>query len=325
MPRAAVAVDKARLQQAAAQLHAAQHILITSHVRPDGDAIASVLALGLALQAQGKHVQMVLADGAPADFDHLQGWHQVVRSGQAPVDLVVTVDAASQERCGEALRTFPQVHINIDHHISNTNFGELNLVDPSAVATCALLAEQFAALGLEFSPGVIDALLTGLLTDTIGFRTSNMNPKALRLAADLVEMGADLPALYERALLRRSFRAMRYWGAGLTSLQQEPGLVWGSLTLADRKAVGYPGNDDAELVNNIATIEGAQITVLFVEQADQQVKVSWRSQGGQDVARIAAQFGGGGHTAAAGAVVAGSLAEAEARVLSATRAALQDA
>lgn len=315
-------MNKQLVEQAAARLRAAQRVLVTSHVRPDGDAIASVLALGLALQAQGKHVQMVLADGAPADFMHLRGADEVVRAGQAPVDLVVTVDAATQERCGESLRHFPQVHINIDHHISNTNFGELNLVDPAAVATCALLAEQFPALGLEFSPAVIDALLTGILTDTLGFRTSNMNPKAMRLAADLVEMGADLPALYERALLRRSFEAMRYWGAGLTSLQQEPGLVWGSLSLADRRAVGYPGNDDAELVNNISMIEGASMTVLFVEQVDNHVKVSWRSQGGKDVSRIAAQFGGGGHTAAAGAVVNGSLEEAQAQVLAATRAAL---
>ncbi|QYK51035.1 MAG: DHH family phosphoesterase [Anaerolineales bacterium] len=311
-----------QIQQIAARLRAAQRVLVTSHVRPDGDAIASVLAMGLALQAQGKQVQMVLADGAPADFKHLHGWADVVRTAQGPVDLVITVDAATQDRCGEALSSFPKVDINIDHHISNNNYADLNLVDPASVATCALLAEHFPALGLDFSPGVIDALLTGILTDTMGFRTSNMTPKALRLSADLVEKGADLPALYERALLRRSFQAMRYWGAGLTSLQQEGGLVWGTLSLADRQAVGYPGNDDAELVNNISMIEGAAITVLFVEQADQQVKISWRSQGGHDVSRIAAQFGGGGHTAAAGAVVNGSLAQAHERVLAATRAAM---
>ncbi|MCL4258879.1 MAG: DHH family phosphoesterase [Anaerolineales bacterium] len=310
------------IQQIAARLRAAQRVLVTSHVRPDGDAIASVLAMGLALQTQGKQVQMVLADGAPADFKHLYGWADVVRTAQGPVDLVITVDAATQDRCGEALSGYPKVDINIDHHISNNNYGELNLVDPASVATCALLAEHFPALGLDFSPGVIDALLTGILTDTMGFRTSNMTPKALRLSADLVEKGADLPALYERALLRRSFQAMRYWGAGLTSLQQDGGLVWGTLSLADRQAVGYPGNDDAELVNNISMIEGAAITVLFVEQADQQVKISWRSQGGHDVSRIAAQFGGGGHTAAAGAVVNGSLAQAHERVLAATRAAM---
>lgn len=315
-------MDNAALQQARARFASAQRVLVTSHVRPDGDAVSSVLALGLALQAQGKQVQMVLSDNAPPEFSHLKGIEQIVRVAEGPVDLVVTVDAADQDRCGEALSKFPKVDINIDHHITNTKFGAINLIDPASVATCALLAEHFAALGLQVSPAVLDALLTGILTDTLGFRTSNMNPKAMRIAADLMEKGADLPALYERALLRHSFDAMRYWGAGLSTLQRDGALVWASLSLADRHAVGYPGNDDAELVNNISMIEGAAITVLFVQQNDNQVKISWRSQGGVDVSRIAAEFSGGGHQAAAGALVLGSLDEVQLRVLTATRAAL---
>jgi phosphoesterase RecJ-like protein len=316
-------VDSQTIQLARARLAAAQRVLIASHVRPDGDAVASVLALGLALQAQGKQVQMALSDGVSPDFGHLKGVELIQRTALAPVDLVVTVDAAAQDRCGDALRGFPNVDINIDHHITNTNYGAINLIDPASVATCALLAEHFSALGLGYSPAVIDALLTGILTDTLGFRTSNMTPTAMRIAADLVEKGADLPMLYERALLRRSFAAMRYWGAGLSTLEREGALVWASLSLTDRKAVGYPGNDDAELVNNISMIEGAAITVLFVEQADHQVKISWRSQGGHDVSRIAAEFGGGGHVAAAGASVLGTLPDVQAKVLAATRAALQ--
>jgi phosphoesterase RecJ-like protein len=315
-------MDKSVLQAARQRLAAAQRVLVTSHVRPDGDAVSSVLALGLALQAQGKQVQMALSDSTPPEFAHLKGIELIVRVPTAPVDLVVAVDAAAQDRCGESLREFPKVDINIDHHITNTKFGEINLIDPTSVATCAVLAEHFEALGLAYSPAVLDALLTGILTDTLGFRTSNMNPKAMRIAADLMEKGADLPALYERALLRRSFNAMRYWGAGLSTLQREGPLVWAALSLADRRAVGYPGNDDAELVNNISMIEGAAITVLFVQQKDNQVKISWRSQGGIDVSRIAAEFSGGGHQAAAGAVVLGSLDEVQLRVLAATRAAL---
>lgn len=315
-------MNSAALQQARGKFESARRVLVTSHVRPDGDAVASVLALGLALQTKGKQVQMVLSDSAPPEFSHLKGIEQIVRIGEGPVDLVVAVDAAAQDRCGDALSKFPNVDINIDHHITNTQFGAINLIDPAAVATCAVLAENFPALGLEVSPAVLDALLTGILTDTLGFRTSNMNPKAMRIAADLMEKGADLPALYERALLRRSFTAMRYWGAGLGTLQRDGALVWASLSLADRNAVGYPGNDDAELVNNISMIEGADITVLFVQQNDKQVKISWRSQGGHDVARIAAEFSGGGHQAAAGAVVLGSLDEVQARVLAATRAAM---
>lgn len=311
------------IQEIKARLQAANSVVVASHVRPDGDAIASVLGLGLALQAQGKQVQMVLSDGVPLGFDHLAGHEAVQRTPKAAADLVVAVDAADRERCGEALRGLAQVDINIDHHVTNTRYGAINLIDPSSVATGALLAEHLEAMGLQFSPPVVDALLTGILTDTMGFRTSNMNPKALRIAADLVEKGADLPTLYERALLRRSFAAMRYWGAGLSSLQREGNLAWAQLTLDARQAAGYPSNDDAELVNNMSMIEGIDITVLFVEQADNQVKISWRSQGRQDVSRIATLFGGGGHEAAAGAAVLGSMAEVQAKVLAATRQALQ--
>lgn len=304
------------------RFEAAQRVLLTSHVRPDGDAVSSVLALGLALHQMGKEVQMVLSDGVSSDARHLQGVELITKKAVGPVDLVITLDAAAQDR-SDALTGFPKVDINIDHHITNTRFATINLIDPAAVSTTALLAEHFLVLGLPFTPAVVDALLNGMITDTMGFRTSNMTPKAMRIAADLMDLGAELPTLYERALLRRSFVAMKYWGAGLSSLQHEDGLVWATLSLADRMAVGYPGNDDAELVNNISMIEGAAITLLFIEQTDNQVKISWRSQGGHDVARLAAQFGGGGHVAAAGAVLSGSLAEVQVRVLQATRAALQ--
>lgn len=316
-------MDKDLLKQARQRLDGAQRILIVSHVRPDGDAVCSVLALGLALQEKGKHVQMVLADGLPAGYEHLAGVEQIVRQAAPPVDLVVSVDAATPDRMGGALSGFQQPDINIDHHVTNTRFAVLNIIDPASVAACAMLAEAFPELGLSFSSASVDALLTGILTDTIGLHTSNMNAKALRIAADLVEKGADLPSLYERALLRRSFEALRYWGAGLSKLQREGELVWTSLSLAERTAAGYSANDDAELVNNISFVEGAAVVVLFIEQADNQVKISWRSQGDVDVSQIAALFGGGGHLPAAGAVLHGSLAEVQARVLQATQAALQ--
>jgi phosphoesterase RecJ-like protein len=265
---------------------------------------------------------MVLADGVPSDYHHLQQVKEIGTKAKTPFDLVITLDSAANDRSGEALNGISSVDINIDHHVTNTSFAALNYIDPAAVATCAILAEIFPDLGLVFSPAILDALLTGILTDTLGFRTSNMTPKALRISADLVEKGADLPRLYERALLRRSFQALRYWGAGLSKLNREGDMVWASLTLEDRKAANYPGNDDAELVNNIAIVEGASVVVLFIEQRDNQVKISWRSQGDVDVSQIAAQFGGGGHVPAAGAVLTGTMEEVQQRVLVATRAAL---
>jgi phosphoesterase RecJ-like protein len=322
MPRENL-VDKDLIKQIRSRLDGAERILLTSHVRPDGDAVCSVLAMGLALRARGKKVQMVLADGVPSDYHHLQNVKEIARKATPPVDLVITLDSAANDRSGNALNAIDAIDINIDHHVTNTRFAALNYIDPAAVATCAILAELFTDLGLQFTPPIIDALLTGILTDTLGFRTSNMNPKALRIAADLVEKGADLPALYERALLRRSFQALRYWGAGLSKLNREGSMVWTSLTLSDRQTANYPGNDDAELVNNIAIVEGASVVVLFIEQRDNQVKISWRSQGDVDVSQIAAQFGGGGHVPAAGAVLSGSMEEVQQKVLQATRATLQ--
>jgi len=313
-------LSKEVLQQARKRIDESESILVATHVGPDGDAVGSTLGLGLALQAKGKKVQMVLNDGLPKDFDHLEGAEQIVEKASAEdVDLVIAVDCGDQERLGAAIARDSKVHINIDHHMTNTHFGEINLVDIETVAAAALLAENLEDLGLSFSPAVVDALLTGTLTDTLGLRTSNMTPNALRVAADLLERGANIQMLYEKALLRRSFEAMRYWGQGLVKLQIEDGLLWSTLTLEDRKAAGYKNGGDAELINSLASTEGASITLLVIEENEKQSKVSWRSRGDFDVATLAASFGGGGHRAASGATVKGTLEEVLARVLAASR------
>ncbi|PWH18411.1 MAG: hypothetical protein DDG60_00530 [Anaerolineae bacterium] len=303
----------------AARLHTAQHILIVSHVRPDGDAIGSLLGLGLALQAAGKTVQMVLNDGLPASFRHLPGSEQVKKEPKPGFDLFITVDCADFRRTGRLFQSFRQPDINIDHHITNERFGVLNLVEPQAVATCAILTDHLPGWGLQISREVAANLATGIVTDTLGFRTSNTTPAALRQAAFLMETGIDLPELYNRALVRRSYAAAKYWGAGLSSLTTLDGIVYGTLRIADRKNAGYGGNDDADLINVISSIEDHQVGMVFVEQPDS-VKISWRAlQPEIDVAQVARSFGGGGHQAAAGADIPGKLEEIQPRVLAVTR------
>jgi phosphoesterase RecJ-like protein len=141
----------------------------------------------------------------------------------------------------------------------------------------------------------------------------------MRLAADLMDAGANLFESYQHTMLDRSFAAARYWGAGLTSLERDGRMVWASLRLTDRKAVGYPGRDDADLINVVSTITETDISLIFVEQTDGRVKVSWRAKPGFDVSKVALQFGGGGHTAAAGADIAGEFHEVQQAVLKATR------
>ena len=312
-------MDKSLLNSARQAFHQAHKILITSHQRPDGDAIGSVLGLGLALQNAGKEVQMVLVDGVPGSFRHLIGSEQIEKNPKGDFDITVILDASDLERIGDVLDRGKKPTLNIDHHITNLNFAEINIINHNAAATTEILWEYMYDFGLTITQPIAEALLTGLITDTIGFRTSNVTSKTLRIAADLVDLGCDLPYLYQEALLNRPFNAARYWGAGLTSLKMENRLVWAELTQENRKSVGYPGRDDADLINVLSTIKDADISLIFIEQKNGTVKVSWRAQAGFDVSEIAAHFGGGGHKAAAGAEIPGDLETVKTDVLKATQ------
>jgi phosphoesterase RecJ-like protein len=297
----------------------AKSVLIVSHIRPDGDAVGSLLGLGQSLQAAGKTVHLALADGVPASFRHLPGVNQVVRKVQAGnYDLFVVVDCSDLLRTGGIQGNRP-VDINIDHHVTNVNFARINYVCPDAQATAGILGENLEAWGLTVTEPVAKALLTGLVSDTIGFRTSNVTSNTLRLAARLMDHGANLAELYNLAIVRRSFVAAQYWGQGLTKLQREGRMVWTTLTLNDRNNVAYQGNDDADLVNVLSAIDESAISLIFVEQKDNHIKVSWRAQPGWDVSQLALSFGGGGHPAASGADIPGTLSNVQMRVLEATR------
>ena len=167
--------------------------------------------------------------------------------------------------------------------------------------------------------------MTGLITDTLGFRTSSVSPEALRIAAELIELGADISQLYRLAMFGRSFEAARYWAHGLSRMDMRDGVVWSSLLVSDRKQAKYPGTDDADLIDVLTTIDGPRVAVLFIEQADGNVKISWRALPGIDVSRLAANFGGGGHEPAAGAMIEGEIQEVMDRVLKSTFAALAEA
>jgi bifunctional oligoribonuclease and PAP phosphatase NrnA len=313
------------LEEIRQRLQDAERILIVSHIRPDGDAVGSLLGLGLALESVGKQVQMVLADGVPTVFHHLPGVQKVKKAPEGEVDLFITLDCSDLERVGEITKNYGPPNINIDHHVTNLNFAEFNLIDAEAVATAEMLAIHLQDFDLPLNLEVADALLTGIITDTIGFRTSNMTPRALRVAASLMEVGSDLPGLYAKALLRRSYEAARLWGVGLSKLNREGSIVWTSINTGDRRSVGYTGRDDADLINIIASVEGARIAILFNEQSSSSVKISWRAQPGYDVAKVALNFGGGGHTAAAGAEMVGALHEVQEKVLNRTKLLLSEA
>jgi len=297
----------------------AQSVLLASHIRPDGDAIGSLLGLGNALIQSGKKVFMALSDGLPSNFRYLHGANLVKRSipKDLKFDLTISLDSSDMDRTGGIFGD-REIILNIDHHITNTLFAKYNFNDPDSVATCALIAENLETWGLSTSAETASLLMTGLITDTIGFRTSNMSSKAMRIAADLIDKGADLPTIYQQALINKSFDQLIYWGYALKKLQRNDRIVWTTLTLDDRKVAGYNGNDDADLNAILSSIIDCDITILFVEQNNGHVKVSWRGKSSINVSNIAQSFGGGGHPAASGADIIGGLEDVQFTVIDKT-------
>jgi len=316
-------MNKDQIQAFGDLVSRADRILIISHIRPDGDAVGSTLGLGLILEEMGKEVSLVLEDGVPKVFNHLTGTDRIIREVVGVFDLVIVVDCSDIERIGSVLDDYGEPDVNIDHHPTNTQFAKLNLVRDNAVATVEIIFDLVQELSYPINLPIAEALLTGLLTDSLGFRTSNTNPQTLRIAAELMEVGANLPILYRKAMLEKSVEAVKYWGQGLSGIQMEDRLVWASLSLEDRIVADYPGRDDADLINVLARIKDADISVVFVEQKNGSVKVSWRSRPGFDVSIVATQFGGGGHKPAAGADIKGDLKRVQEEVLEATRKSLK--
>lgn len=297
--------------------------VVIAHERADGDAIGSMLGVALGLRAKGHTVHTVLRDGIPASFKFLPGASEVRSSLPDNQTSLIVVDCSNLKRTGfeEQLKN-RQPALNIDHHPTNSEFAEINLVVTQAASTAEILFDLFPDFNLQIDPSVATCLLTGLLTDTIGFRTASTSPKTLRIAAELIEHGGQLADLYQRTLIRRNLASVRYWGNGLLRLEHQDRLVWTSLTLADRESANYPGADDANLINLLSTIEDIDVSLIFVEQEGGNIKVSWRSKSGLDVSQVAEMFGGGGHVQAAGALIEGQLEEIKSRVVAATATAL---
>jgi phosphoesterase RecJ-like protein len=303
----------------------AESIIVVTHERPDADAVGSLLSMSLALEERGIRSVPVLLEGLPNRYGFLPGSPAVVAEPPAEADLLIVVDCSDFERTGFLPGAFPRTpDVNIDHHPTNTAFAALNLVQTKAAATTQILYSLFVDLGWPLSGPVATNLMAGLISDTIGFRTSSVTPETFHVATELMKVDIPYVDTYANLINRRSFDALRYWGAGLSKVQQRDGLIWTTLTLEDRLAAGYAGSGDADLVDILTTISGAEMVLVFVEQTEARVKVSWRSLNGVDVSRLAERFGGGGHAPAAGATLDGELPAVMAEVLKATQGAMEN-
>jgi phosphoesterase RecJ-like protein len=317
----------ALLEQAQQLIKSARCPLLICHISPDGDAVGSMVGLGCVLRQIGLAPTLACSDSIPDTLSFIPGSDEIVSQVDAPFDLVIALDSSDMERLGHFPKSpgFADVPLlNIDHHLTNLNFGEVNLVDPQASSTAEIVLRLLVAFGAPLDADTATALLTGIVGDTRCFRTNNVTPQVLEAALRLMKAGASLPYVSLHALDSRPTAAVHLWGAALSQLQTEDRVIWTSIPLAVRQETGYTGTGDASLVSFLISAEDADAAAVFVERDDGRIDVGLRAKPGFDVAQVALQFGGGGHALAAGCTLPGPLEEAQARLLTALKAGLAE-
>jgi phosphoesterase RecJ-like protein len=259
-------------------------------------------------------------DGGALDFVRfLPGIEQLksrLKSGRW--DVMVSVDSSDEERTGQVGRygrKHSRVVINLDHHATNTFFGDIHLVNPQAVSATEVVYEWLLHMNQPLTQPVAVPLLTGLVTDTLGFRTSNVTPYTLEIAMNLMQAGASLTEITARTLDNKPYSTIQLWRSALASVELNGQVIQATITQADLKAASIADMTDGGLVGLLNTVSEAMIAVVFKELEDGRVEISLRSKPGYDVAQVAFSVGGGGHKQAAGATIAGPLEAARARVL----------
>lgn len=298
-----------------AALNQAYNILVITHIAPDGDAIGSLTGMGLILRQLGKNPTLACDDPVPEYLYFLECATTVRQPDiQGQFDLVIGVDCGDEERMGQSLAGLdtprPPI-INIDHHITNTRFGQINLVDEVATSTAEILYNLCVAFGWTLTPDIARSLLTGVVTDTLGFRIVGVTPQTIQAASALMGAGADLAAITMQALNLKPLSTLRMYQKGLSNMQFQDGLLWTTISYAEQLAAGYAQANSAGLVSMLGNTSEAAFGVVIMELANGRVNAGFRCRPPWNVAELATSLGGGGHALASGCTIPGPLAEAE--------------
>jgi phosphoesterase RecJ-like protein len=312
-----------------------RRILLTTHHRPDGDGLGSMLALGEALRSLGKDVQLLISGLFPVRYQFLDP-DSLIKSYAPPGDLwrqtelAVIMDTGTWNQLhdvGPLIRELSAKRGVIDHHMTQDDLGATRFVDTSAEATGRLAYEAIMALGAPLTPTIAENLFVAVAMDTGWFRHSNTTPATFALASELTRAGARPERLYDLLFERNTLPRLKLMGLVLDRLQRigDNRVAHTEIRRDDYAATGASPQDSEDLVNFTRSLVGVEVGVLFMEQPRGGVKVSFRSRSVVDVAKVAEQFGGGGHQRASGAVLDTSLDDARSRVLHAVLAALPTA
>jgi len=315
---------------ALARLASARDVVVVGHNNPDADSVCGALALAASYRDRGGRTIAITPNALPEALRFLPGGEtlQIAPESLERPDLVIAVDSGSYDRIAGGLQgarvwidSVPLV--NIDHHISNSGYGTEQVIDPQAASVCEVLYDLFDELSWEITPAIARLLLTGVITDTRGFRTSSTTARSLRIGGALIDRGAPLTAVADSVHRYRVAAELPLWGLVLERVERYDDVLWSHVTHRDAARFGLDLADIEGLVGFLADTRDVHVAILFTAHSDDRVRVSLRADMGVDVARVAQQFGGGGHRAAAGCTIEGvDLGTAVERIITAVRAAL---
>lgn len=312
------------LAEVAEILKTRNRFVVMSHARPDGDALGCTLAMALCLRQLGKNVTAWNEDGVPAKFQYLPEHALVSQPPAEPqrFEVAVVLDNAVKTRAGKAIEAVAHadVWINLDHHITNEHYGDLNFIDPLAPATGQILFELIRGHDLPLTYAMADNLFAAISTDTGSFQYPSTTARTYEIAAELIRAGVNVGELSQKMYESYPRRRLELLRALLTVLRfsSRDRVASFALSAETVKTVGSVPEDTEGLIDTIRAIDGVTAAAFFEELGDGRVRVSLRSKSPKiDVSKVCGLFGGGGHKLAAGARVSGTLAEVQEKVLQA--------
>jgi len=293
-------------------------LFIAAHIMPDGDCIGSALGLTWALRRIGKTVTVTCHDHVSNTFKYLPGFQELAAKTPTDEELLVFVDGSAADRFGAAYdpaKFNRRPALVIDHHVTNENFAPLNFIDRSAASTAEIVYRIIRALGVAFDRDLAQCLLTGVVTDTLGFRTASTTVETLKTVTALMEAGGSIPEIIEHSFNQIPLPSLRLRGKIFGAATLDGVILWAEVSFKAQRELGLNGNGTGGIINQLLSVEDAKIAALFIEKENGKIDVGLRSRVGYDVAGIAARLGGGGHKQASGALIDGPLAVARERVL----------
>jgi len=295
-------------------------ILISTHQNPDGDAIGSELAIGICLENLNKDVTIFNQDDTPPIYQFLPYSDKIVHQldNSKEYDLIFILDCADHDRGGGNLDKIISESkvINIDHHITNEYFGELNLIDKKASATGEIIYSLIKEIPAKITLPIATNIYTAILTDTGSFHYSNTSAKSLKIASEMIKIGVDAAEVAEAIYENRSLAELRLLGLSLNTIEEsDNGMICSMVVNNDMfLQTGTSAKDTDSFVNYLSSISTAKVAALLKEISENCYKFSLRSKGKINVAEIASQFGGGGHRNAAGFTIQGEFREIKKQV-----------